>query len=147
VGADGKAGETMVSVKAEAQRIVGHLPKAGMDLYKLTYGPKAAEELKVAKSESDAKLLGQIMPRYLYTDAGAEATELPATYLLDRGQYSTSALCFERLFHRAGPKKLAPMTLFKAAIAFQHTGDKHNQEIAWKEIESKNNGPMTIGNR
>src|SRR5438105_4218927 len=82
-------------------------------------GPPAAEALKTAKATGDAKQLADIMRRYLYTDAGAEATELLATALLDRGNYSAAALCFERLFRRSGPNHLSPMTLFKAAIAFQ----------------------------
>ena len=116
-----------------------------MDLYRLTYDPPAAEALKIAKEADDPRLLAEIMSRYLYTEAGAEATDLLATRLLDRGQYSAAALCFERLYQRQGPEKLSPATLFRSALAFQRTNDKVNLAKAWKYIERKT-GTIKLGN-
>jgi outer membrane protein assembly factor BamB len=138
----------MVNVRAEASRVVGTLPPKGLDYYRVTYGPVAAEALKTAKATGDAKQLASIMSRYLYTDAGAEATELLATALLDRGNYSAAAICFQRLFQRSSPKDLSPMTLFKATLAFQRAGgdNKFNLDLAWTNLESKTN-ELTIGNK
>src|SRR5437773_2114295 len=88
------------------------------------------------------------MRRYLYTDAGAEATELLASFLLDRGKYSSSAICFERLFQRVGPSQLSSMTLFRAALAFQRAGGENKAHLdnAWKHLESKGVG-LNFGNR
>ncbi len=150
--ASGKvATRQMVNVRAEASRLVGNLPKPGLDYYKVTFGPQAAEALKNAKAFGDPKQLADVMRRYLYTDAGAEATELLATHLLDRGNYSSAALCFQRLFQRAGPNKLSPMTLFKATIAFQRAGGtdssaKLNLENAWKQLEGKTD-ELTLGSK
>src|SRR5207248_9429482 len=53
----------------------------------------------------------------------------------------------ERLFQRSGPDKLRPLTLFKAAVAFQRAGDKANLEKAWKHIEAKaGEGGLALGN-
>src|SRR5262249_37706942 len=75
---------------------------------------------------------------------GAVATEQLATHLLDRGQYSTAALCFEKLMQRSGPEKLDPKTLFKAAVAFHRVGAKANEEKAWKFLESKTGGRLEL---
>src|SRR5258708_7060668 len=48
--ASGKATKHMVNVRAEASRIVGTLPPKGLDYYKVTFGPPAAEALKTAKA-------------------------------------------------------------------------------------------------
>jgi len=87
----------LVNVRAEANRIVGDLPAQGLQFYRLVHGPKAAEDLKIAKADGDKKMLGEIMKRYLYTEAGEEATELLATQLLDRGEFAAAAGCFEKL--------------------------------------------------
>jgi len=140
-----KAGEitrSFVSVREEAGRIIAALPAKGAEFYRAQVGPDAASELKSA--EGDPKLLARIMQRYLYTDAGAAAAEQLATHLLDRGQYSTAALCFEKLFQRAGPDKLEPKTLFKAAIAFHRVGARTNEEKAWKYLEAKSGGNLEL---
>lgn len=139
-------GGLTVNVKREAQRLISELPKPGMDHYRLVYGPKAAEELKNAKITGEEKAFAQIMDRYLYTDAGIEATELLATQMLDRAKYSQAALCFQRLFQRVGPPKLEPLTLLKSAIAFHHVGDNHNLKLAWDTLETKGD-TVTVGEK
>ena len=135
----GKTVKSITSVRAEASRLIGNLPPRAMEFYKVQVGARADEDLKIAKDNEDTEMLARIMTRYLYTDAGAEAATLLATRLLDRGQYSTAALCFEKLFQRQGPDKLPPSTLFKATIAFKHAGDKVNLAKAWKHLEGKTN--------
>src|SRR5205823_5788865 len=108
----GKEYTVWLSVKDEADRMISALPRNGLAYYQLTYGPPAAEMLKHARETSNKDLLAEVMRRYLYTDAGLEATGLLGTYLLDRGDFVGSAQCFERLMAREGPNKLAPLTLF-----------------------------------
>jgi outer membrane protein assembly factor BamB len=137
---DGREDHALVSVRAEADRLIGTLPRKGMEFYRLNYGPKAADLLKQARESGKPELLAQVMRLYMHTEAGAEATELLGTYLLDRGNYGLAALCFERLLNREGPDKLAPLTLYKAAYAFHQTGagaDKANEELVWRELNKR----------
>src|SRR4051794_32174383 len=138
----GEITRSFVSVREEAGRMIAALPPKGAEFYRAQVGPDAASELKSA--EGDPKFLARIMQRYLYTESGAAATEQLATHLLDRGQYSTAALCFEKLFHRSGPEKLEPKTLFKAAVAFHRVGAKANEEKAWKYLEAKAGGSLEL---
>ena len=136
-GPDGKETISWVSVKAEADRLVATLPEKGMEWYKLTYGPKSSELLKQAKESSDVQQLTIITRYYLHTEAGAEATNLLGTYHLDRGNYTTAALCYEKLLNREGSDKLSPMSLFKAAYAFRMTGDKANEDTCWQKLGTR----------
>src|SRR6516162_11311793 len=113
----GPGGKTThwVSVKSEADRLLANLPPKGKDFYQVTYGPRAAEDLKKAKASSSIEQLTIVTRNYLHTDAGAEATNLLGTYLLDRGEWTTAALCYEKLLKREGSDKLTAATLFKAA--------------------------------
>jgi hypothetical protein len=142
---EGRTVKIITSIRAEANRLVGNLPAKAMEVYKLTYGSRADELLKLAKEGDDVRLLAEIMSRYLYTEAGGEATDLLATRLLDRGQYATAALCFEKLIQRQGPDKLSVNTLFRATLAFQQSKDKANLAKAWKFIEGKTD-TIKLGN-
>lgn len=117
--AEGKDVLAWVSVKQEADRLVGSLPTDGMDFYKLTYGAKAADMLKKAKKNGDPALLADLMKKYAHTDAGGEAIQLLADYHLDRGNYIAAVLCYGKLFRRQGADKLPKEVLAKAAIAAQ----------------------------
>jgi outer membrane protein assembly factor BamB len=133
-GADGKDTISWVSIKVEAERRVAKLPKDGMAFYKLTYGPVAEQLLKEAKESSDVEKLTLIHRLYLHTDAGGEATNLLATYHLDRGNYTAAALCYKKLLNREGSEKLSSNTHFRAAYAFQNVGDKANEKDCWEKL-------------
>lgn len=112
-----------VSVRSEANRIIGELPPDGLEAYQLQYGQLAAERLKEAMAAADPTLLAELSQRYFNTKAGQDATNLLGTYQLDRGQYLMASLCFEKLLQRYDPDKLRPPLLFKAALAYRRSGN------------------------
>ncbi len=112
-----------VSVRAEANRIIGQLPPDGLESYQVQYGQVAYERLKEAVEKADPALLAEISQRYFNTKPGQEATDLLGTYQLDRGQHLMASLCFERLLSRADADKLPARVLFKAALAFRRAGN------------------------
>jgi len=144
-GPDNKISENIVNVRLEANRLVASLPDKGMEMYRTTHNAKASTLLKEAKANNnDAPTLAKILNRYLYTDSGAEACTLLATYHLDRGNYPSAALCFEKLIRRDSAKKMSSNTLFRAALAFHYTGQKDQEELCWKELEDKTK-ELTLG--
>jgi outer membrane protein assembly factor BamB len=136
-GPEGKERLVWTSVRAEANRLIATLPRKGLEFYKLTYNPPALDMLKQAKAKSDVSMLAQVMRAYLHTDPGGEATNLLGTYHLDRGNFVTAALCFERLLQRDGVNKQTPLTLFKAAYAFHQAGDKGNEDHVWRMLHAR----------
>jgi hypothetical protein len=134
---DGKEGLRYVSVKTEANRLIGALPKEGLEFYKLTYGAEALALLKEAKAKGDPAILGQLIKRFTHTDAGQEAIVLLAGFDLDRGNYVASSLRFEKLLAREGADKLPAAVLFKMAYAFSAAGDKANAKLAWEKLKGQ----------
>jgi outer membrane protein assembly factor BamB len=112
-----------VSVRSEANRIIGELPPDGLESYQVQYGQVAAEKLKQALETADPVMLAEVSQRYFNTKAGQEATNLLGTYQLDRGQYLMASLCFEKLLHRSSADQLPARVLFKAALAYKRIGN------------------------
>jgi outer membrane protein assembly factor BamB/tetratricopeptide (TPR) repeat protein len=126
-----------VSVKDEANRLIGSLPKEGMDFYKVTFGQDAADLLKKARETGDRTLLGEVIRRFRHTDAGREALGLLASRQLHRGEYVTASGYFKQLLAREGADKLPDAVWVAAAIAAHQDGSKEGQETEkeiWKRL-------------
>ncbi len=136
-----------VSVRAEANRILLAMPREGRQFYEVQYGGQAQADLKKGRQANDPQVFADVALRYLYTEAGAQATALLATYHLDQGRYVVAALCYERLLEREGfLDKMTPVELFKAALAFERAADEKNRDLVWTALSKKLNGePMKLG--
>jgi outer membrane protein assembly factor BamB len=151
-GADGKEVEVPTSVRAEANRLLAALPKEGLEVYK-SYGeagPKAAEYLKKAKdattSEDRLLNLGLVVRNYLHTDAGGEAADLLATHYMDRGDFRTAARFYSLLLTRAGGMDDLPAdVIFRAAYAFNQTGDKGEEDLLWQAARARGIREIKLG--
>ncbi|HEV3236960.1 MAG TPA: PQQ-binding-like beta-propeller repeat protein [Gemmataceae bacterium] len=142
---DGKSRKQWSSVRTEANKLIGSMPPQGLEFYKQTYGGKAKVDLTDAIVKSDPDRLASVMLRYFYTDAGAEATNLLGTYMLDRGQSISAAQCFEKLLKRDGSEKVPPPILFKAYLAFHRAGDKDKENQIWKQLEARAPDGVKLG--
>jgi outer membrane protein assembly factor BamB/tetratricopeptide (TPR) repeat protein len=134
---DGKVVAHWLSARSEAMRLFGALPPAGLEFYQLHYGPPARALLKEGKSKNDPRLLDEAARRFFYTVEGLEAMSLVATYHLDRGRFGTAAACFGHLLQRQGLDKAEPLTLFKATLAFEQSGDRVHATETWKELGNR----------
>jgi hypothetical protein len=134
---DRETGEQKVrwaSAKYEANALLGSMDAGGMEAYEVRFGEKARKLLDEAKTRNDRELLADAAQRYMYTRAGGEANEMLATTFLERGQFFTAALRFERLLNRGDRLKAPDITLFKAALAYRRSGDVKNSDRIWKEL-------------
>jgi outer membrane protein assembly factor BamB/tetratricopeptide (TPR) repeat protein len=139
-GRDNQEKVHLVSARKEANRLIGTMPASGLEFYESLYGTQARNLLADAKKKGDREMLADVAFRFFHTEAGAEATDLLGTYHLDRGEPLPAALCYERLLEREGTERLAPLTLFKAALAFRLSGDPSYQqpaEQAWKRLSAR----------
>ncbi len=127
-----------VSVRAEANRIIGSLPRHGLQFYEQKFGIDARRLLDKGKAAGDPHIYAEVALRYMHTDAGAEAAGMLGTYHLDHGRYIVAALCYERLLQREGvTEKIEPLTLYKAALAFRRADDDKNFEKVWTEFAKR----------
>jgi outer membrane protein assembly factor BamB len=144
MGQNGAPVEKPVGARAAANAALAAMPKdkpgQGLDVYRTTYGPRAEAQLKQAVEDKDRRKLADVAERYLWTDAGRQAAERLALALLDDGDGPAAARAFERLLQRVAPDKLEPLTLYRAALAFQKGGtkeDQENKEKVWKQLAAK----------
>jgi outer membrane protein assembly factor BamB/tetratricopeptide (TPR) repeat protein len=135
-----------VSVKSEANRLLSQMKPEGKKFYEDTFGPKAKDMLKEAKETGDIEKLAAVTTFYVNTDAGAEALNLLGTHKLDRGEYGTAALYYDKLINREGSNKLSAVTLYKAAFAFHVSGDQANEKQCWQKLNQLSDG-VKLGNQ
>ncbi|GIW79630.1 MAG: hypothetical protein KatS3mg105_1437 [Gemmatales bacterium] len=151
---DGKTRWT--SIKAEANRLIGSMPKEGLEVYELQWGAKARNLLQQAKlqpeertdeelrSMTPAEILGRVAKNYLHTKAGTEAAELLATLRLQRGEPDMAVLHFKQLLSRPN-YEASPLTLLKAAIACQMVGDENGVGQFLDRLEAVAPGGVRLG--
>jgi outer membrane protein assembly factor BamB len=141
-------GTHWASLRQEANRLIGAMPPQGRKFYEWQFGARAKARLAEAKANSDPEMLAEVAQRYRHTEAGAEATNLLATHLLDRGKFVNAALCFERLLNNPEQAdKLSALTLFKAALAFRLVGERAKEDQAWKRLTQAARKGIKIGDQ
>ncbi len=120
-----------VSVKVEANRLLGSFPPEGLDFYQQAYGQIASAQLDEAiRQNYDMGKLAEVAQKYFHTRAGGEAAVLLATLYLERGNYLEAAYIFERLWQRPRSEEFkTPLTVFKAALAWKRSGDPRHGEL------------------
>ena len=85
-------------LKAEAQRLIGKMPREGRELYELQYGARARQMLSKALETGDAAQMSEVSRRFFHTRSGYEATFLLGLHHFDRGRPLAGALTLQRLF-------------------------------------------------
>jgi outer membrane protein assembly factor BamB len=96
IGSRGEGGTT-TSLKAEAQRLLGTMPKQGREWYELQFGAEARSMLDRAIAQGDIQRLAEVVRKFFHTTAGYEATMLLGRYKMDVGQPLAAALYLQRL--------------------------------------------------
>src|SRR5262249_47963320 len=128
-------------------RLIGTMPREGLEVYELRFGHEAKKLLNDAKTKNDPELLARVETRYLHTEAGTEAANLLGTYHLDRADYVKAALGFKQLLGLPDADKLSPITYLKAALAFRRTEDRISADNAWKQLAKLHPEGLRIGDR
>jgi outer membrane protein assembly factor BamB len=140
---DGHGRESIrwTSGKFEANNLLGTMAAEGLDVYEVRFGGKARGLLDDATKRGDWEQLADVAQRYQHTKAGAEANELLATYFLDRGQFFTAALRFEKIIGMKAERfTVTDLTLFKTVLAYQRAGEVKKADQIWKQLEPRLEG-------
>lgn len=131
-------GARRISVRAEANRLLGSLPKEGKQFYEQEYGVTARGLLRKGQATGDPQIYAEVALRYLHTEAGAEAAALLGSYHLDQGQFIVASLCFDRLIERnGGLRNLTPLQLYRTALALERSGDQTRFDEVWAVLLSR----------
>lgn len=84
-------------LKAEAQAMLGRLPRQGRELYELQCGARARSMLAAAAAAGDAAGLAEVSRRFFHTRAGYEATFLLGLHYWNHGSPLAAAMTLRRL--------------------------------------------------
>jgi tetratricopeptide (TPR) repeat protein len=142
------------SLKGEAQRLIGEMPRKGRDLYLLTFETMARDLLTQAKAAGDPTALGDVSRRYFHTAAGYEATYLLGLHHFDNGRPLAAALTLQRLRDAArNIDALEPQLSLTLATAWLQAGvadrsllDK-SRELLLDVKERYGKYPLRVGGR
>ncbi|MCE5267341.1 MAG: PQQ-binding-like beta-propeller repeat protein [Planctomycetaceae bacterium] len=97
VGGDSSEASVHRSLKAEAERLLGEMPREGRELYELQYGARARQMLNEALDAGDMERLAEVSRRFFHTQAGYQATFLLGQDHFDHGRAMAGALVLQRL--------------------------------------------------
>ncbi len=93
---DGDSGRA-VSLRREAQRLLGSIPHKFRESYELRYGTESKQLLNEAIQQSDYSKMADIVQRYFHTPAGYMATMLLGHHHLQQGRPIAAAFAFQRI--------------------------------------------------
>ncbi|MEX2285889.1 MAG: PQQ-binding-like beta-propeller repeat protein, partial [Planctomycetaceae bacterium] len=111
-----------VSVRGEAQRLVGQLPGEYLQRYRREMEPKAAVLLKEAEESKDLQQMVAVATRFFHTEAGQRAANYLGTYHFDRGEFGMAAHWFGQLVQAKATASDDPKWRVKAAFAMRQAG-------------------------
>ena len=118
-------------LKAEAEQLLGRMPREGLDLYEARSGAEARDKLNRAAAKGDDAALSEVSAQFFHTHAGYEATYLLALYQMDHGAPLAGALTLKRL-HEAGAaaETFEPgLSLTQAACYYQAGMPRECQQV------------------
>jgi outer membrane protein assembly factor BamB len=109
------------SLKAEARRLIGQMPREGRDLYEIRAGADARAMLERSLGAGNCAGLAKVSGRYFHTQAGYEATFLLGLWHLDHGSPLAALLTLKRLLEvpQGGERFEPALSLAAASGALQ----------------------------
>ena len=116
----------MISLKSEAQRILGDMPRDGRAAYELQFGSEAQRLLELAVNDGDIGQLVNVSRKFFQTDAGQQATYLVGRYHLDFGRPLAAALTLQRLANNSGAQTFEPELSLCLAVSWFYAGMDDN---------------------
>jgi outer membrane protein assembly factor BamB len=93
-----KGDGTMVSIRQEAIRILGSMPKKQRDLYIRQYSGVAQRLFEEAQDEDDMGKLVEVATRYFWTEPGVRAADLLGTRHLDKAEFGMASVWLKQLW-------------------------------------------------
>ena len=142
------------SLKGEAQRLIGEMPRKGRELYLLSFEKTARDLLTQAKAAGDPAALGEVSRRFFHTAAGYEATFLLGLQHFDHGRPLAAALTLQRLRDAAqDTDALEPQLSLLLASAWLQAGAadrslwEKSRELLLDVKERYGKYPLRVGGR
>lgn len=129
------------SLKRAAEDLLAQLPADGKQYYVMQYGPTAEQMLNRANEQDNLDLLREVVRRYFYTNAGAEAAYTLGAWYYERGDLQAAVQQWEALSERHDQASARePHLTFKLAVAWYHLGNLGKCRQALMKLARLTNG-------
>jgi outer membrane protein assembly factor BamB/tetratricopeptide (TPR) repeat protein len=130
-----------LSLKSEALRLLGGMPRAGSELYELQYGARARQMLNEAAAARDVQTLAEVSRRFYHTRAGYEATLLLGLDHMDHGRWLAGALVLQRLRDTSAiADQFEPTLSLAIATCWSRAGAAERAQEALVELKTRTRG-------
>ena len=137
---DGDSGRA-VSLRREAQRMLGTIPHKFRESYELRYGAEAKQLLNEAIQKSDYSMMADIVQRYFHTPSGYLATMLLGHHHLQQGRPIAAAFAFQRIVDdEQARKKHDPEASVLMATCWVLGRDSKRATHALQELKKRQQG-------
>ena len=131
----------VVSLRGEAQRLLGSIPKKYRESYELRFGIEARQWLQEATEKADYDLLAQITRKYFHTESGYLAAMLLGHHHLEEGRPFAAAYCFQRVVATVDARRIHdPEASVLLATCWMLGGSVERAEATLVELKGRNRG-------
>ena len=137
------------SLKAEAQRMVGEMPKEGREIYEASFGDRARQMLNTAVASGDVAAIAEVARRFFHTKAGYEATFLLGLHHLDHARPLAAALTLQRLKEVTYlDRQFEPILSLALASSWLQAGSREKAKEVLIDFKNHNpNRQLVIGGK
>ncbi|MEX1228716.1 MAG: PQQ-binding-like beta-propeller repeat protein [Planctomycetaceae bacterium] len=136
-----------ISIRSEAQRLIGTLPAEAQELYRSQYDGLAQRLYNESLRSGNSSGILEVASKFFHTSSGIDAANWLGSYHLQRGEYVLAGRWFERLMAEQAPMTKDPKWLVKAALAWKLAGQEELFVAARERLAAIDPQPVSIGGK
>jgi outer membrane protein assembly factor BamB/tetratricopeptide (TPR) repeat protein len=107
----------------EANRLLGRLPAAQIETYRLRHEAQAREMERTGRSTGNWDQVIDVATQFFHTETGQQAANAIGNFHFDRGEFGLAALWYGRLLESNPPWSRDLKWRLKVAFTFRETGN------------------------
>ena len=132
-------------LKADAEFLLAELPAEAIDEYERQFGRTARQALSEAVTSGQPSSLAEVVPRFFFTEAGAEAAYLLGTHYRTLNDFARASSCFGRLARdpRRG-SRFEPAPSIELAACYLKAGMPQAAKNVLREWKSRQREPWIV---
>ena len=134
-----------VSLRQEAEKLLGEIPADARTSYEERFGVRAKAMLRNAIEQNDADAIAMTSRLYFHTRAGLEATMLVGHTNLAQGRPAMAAVAFEKVAAQPeGRDRFDPEATLLAAVSWSLNGSANRAEKLLTDLKQRHDGSVVL---
>jgi outer membrane protein assembly factor BamB len=130
----------------EANRLLGRLPAAQLETYRLRHEAQARELERAGRSSGNWDQLIDVATQFFHTETGQQAANAIGNFHFDRGEFGLASIWYSRLLESNPPWSREPKWRLKVALTFRETGNNAASDELLRQLRTDGaDGPIGVG--